>query len=177
MPLTSPPEVPCHPRFRPYPSPGNTGGQARKANEKPPFIGTLTRQVTAASEAAQLSGLADDEVQQAVGDEDGPGQLSAFEPRNNTAVGARQGQGLLLRGAPLDVQTPADLPVDLHDERHAGRRREFFVERRPGILNEEFVLSESLPPLVGQVRSDGMKQFQKRQRAAPHGGGVLFTGL
>ena len=43
---------PCHSRFWRHPSPGVAGSQARKANGKPPFVGTLTRQVTAASTAA-----------------------------------------------------------------------------------------------------------------------------
>ena len=51
--LTSPSEVPCHPRFRRRPSPGAVGGQARWSNGKPPIVGTFTRPVTAASEAAQ----------------------------------------------------------------------------------------------------------------------------
>ena len=54
---TSPSEVPCHPRFWRRPSPAAAGGQARWANGKPPLVGTFTRPVTAASEAAQLCGL------------------------------------------------------------------------------------------------------------------------
>ncbi len=44
---------PCHSRFRRRPSPGGAGSQARWANGKSPIVGTCTRQVTAASEAAQ----------------------------------------------------------------------------------------------------------------------------
>jgi hypothetical protein len=50
---TSPSEVPCHPRFWRLPSPGDDGGQARWPNGKSTIVGTFTRQVTAASEAAR----------------------------------------------------------------------------------------------------------------------------
>jgi hypothetical protein len=42
----------CHPRFWRLPSPADAGNQARWANGKSPIIGTCTRPVTAASEAA-----------------------------------------------------------------------------------------------------------------------------
>jgi hypothetical protein len=44
---------PRHPRFWPRSSPSAAGSQARWANGKSPIVGTFTRQVTAASEAAQ----------------------------------------------------------------------------------------------------------------------------
>ena len=44
---------PRHSRFRPRSSPGAAGSQARWANGKSPIVGTCTRHVTAASEAAQ----------------------------------------------------------------------------------------------------------------------------
>jgi len=47
-----PSEVHCHSRFRRRPSPDCAGSQARWANGKSHIVGTLTRQVTAASEAA-----------------------------------------------------------------------------------------------------------------------------
>ena len=50
---TTPSEVLCHSRFWPRPSPTDAGSQARWANGKSPIIGTCTRPVTAASEAAQ----------------------------------------------------------------------------------------------------------------------------
>jgi hypothetical protein len=43
----------CHSRFWRRPSSGGAGSQARWANGKSPIVGTCTRQVTAASEAAQ----------------------------------------------------------------------------------------------------------------------------
>jgi hypothetical protein len=43
----------CHSRFWRRPSPGGAGSQARWANGKSPIVGTCTRQVAAASEAAQ----------------------------------------------------------------------------------------------------------------------------
>ena len=48
----APSEVHCHSRFWHRPSPDSAGSQARWANGKSPTIGTFTRQVTAASEAA-----------------------------------------------------------------------------------------------------------------------------
>jgi hypothetical protein len=47
----------CHSRFSRHPLPATAGSQARWAYGKPPIIGTFTRQVTAASEAARLHGL------------------------------------------------------------------------------------------------------------------------
>jgi len=50
--LHTPSEVRCHSRFWRCPLPNNAGSQARWANGKFPIVGTFTRLVTAASEAA-----------------------------------------------------------------------------------------------------------------------------
>jgi hypothetical protein len=47
-----PAEVPCHSRFRHWPSPTRAGSQARWANGKPPIVETCTRLVTSGSAAA-----------------------------------------------------------------------------------------------------------------------------
>jgi Crp-like helix-turn-helix protein len=50
---TRPSEVPVHSRFSRATSPGRAGNEARWANGKSPIVGTCTRPVTAASEAAR----------------------------------------------------------------------------------------------------------------------------
>src|SRR6266404_8050322 len=103
-----------------------------------------------------------DEIQQAVRNEDGPGQLLALEPGTDAVVVAGQRQGLRLRRAPFDVQAAAHLAVDLHDERDARGRRELRVEVRPRRFEEGSLFPEPLPPLFCEVRRDGMEKLEKR---------------
>jgi len=115
--------------------------------------------------------LSYDDIDETTGDDDRLDDLLALSPRANSLVGQRRRARLIFARVGADGDATAQLAVDLHGDLQFVLARELLVKLRPArIIGQKAArVTESLPHLLRDVRTEGREHQDQRLQTLAHG--------